>query len=134
VRTVVEVNNPDHVAHFHRAEVDEVMVTSKLAAHLLARTAMYPGLSQLVVDIVSGGDGAELYRVALPDDCVGMSVDDLAARLRRENRTTLLGITRGGATHANPDATFRMELGDDLIVVAESLGALQPLRESSALV
>lgn len=39
VRTVVEVNNPDHVPHFRRADVDEVMVTSKLASHLLARTA-----------------------------------------------------------------------------------------------
>lgn len=55
VRTVVEVNNPDHVPHFRRAEVDEVMVTSKLASDLLARTALYPGLSQLVIDIVSGG-------------------------------------------------------------------------------
>lgn len=30
VRTVVEVNNPKHVPHFKRAEVDEVLVTSKL--------------------------------------------------------------------------------------------------------
>ena len=37
VRTVVEVNNPDHVEHFRRANVNEIMVTSKLAAHLLAR-------------------------------------------------------------------------------------------------
>lgn len=133
VRTVVEVNNPDHVAHFHRANVDEVMVTSKLAAHLLARTAMYPGLSELVVDIVSGGDGSELYRVVLPKDCIGLSVDDVASRLRNDHRATLLAVTRAGVTHPNPDHDFQLEDGDDLIVVAESLGVLQPLRESSAL-
>lgn len=55
VRTVVEVNNPAHVPHFRRANADEVLVTSKLASHLLARTAIYPGLSELVTDIVSGG-------------------------------------------------------------------------------
>lgn len=71
VRTVVEVNNPNHVTHFERANVDEVMVTSKLASHLLARTALYPGLSALVVDIVSGGEGSELYRVALPEGVSG---------------------------------------------------------------
>ncbi|MGQ0848144.1 MAG: potassium channel family protein, partial [Actinomycetota bacterium] len=41
VRTVVEVNNPKHVPHFKRADVDEVLVTSKLASRLLARTALY---------------------------------------------------------------------------------------------
>ena len=133
VRTVVEVNNPDHVPHFRRAEVDEVMVTSKLASHLLARTAMYPGLSELVIDIVSGGDGSELYRVTLPDDCVGMPIDELSSKLRREHQATLLAVSRDGATHTNPAQDFHLQPGDDLVVVAESLGALQPLRESSAL-
>lgn len=133
VRTVVEVNNPDHVPHFQRAEVDEVMVTSKLAAHLLARTAMYPGLSQLVVDIVSGGDGSELYRVTLPDDCVGMSIEELSAKLRRDHQATLVAVSRNGSIHTNPAEDFRLQIEDDLVVVAESLGALRPMRESSAL-
>lgn len=133
VRTVVEVNNPDHVPHFKRAEVDEVMVTSKLAAHLLARTAMYPGLSQLIVDIVSGGDGSELYRVTLPDDCVGMSIEELSAKLRKDHQATLIAVSRNGSIHTNPAEDFRLLIEDDLVVVAESLGALRPLRESSAL-
>lgn len=133
VRTVVEVNNPDHVPHFERASVDEVMVTSKLAAHLLARTAMYPGLSGLVVDIVSGGEGSELYGVALPDHFVGLSVDAVAVELRRSHRATLLAVTRDGVTHPNPDEDFTLHDGDGLIVVAESIGALQPLRSVSAI-
>ncbi|MGD2060619.1 MAG: NAD-binding protein [Acidimicrobiia bacterium] len=133
VRTVVEVNNPDHVTHFERASVDEVMVTSKLAAHLLARTAMYPGLSGLVVDIVSGGEGSELYGVAPPDEFIGMSIDDVAQRLRHDHRATLLAVTRDGVTHPNPSNGFRLERGDGMIVVAESIGALRPLREVSAL-
>jgi voltage-gated potassium channel len=132
VRTVVEVNNPDHVEHFRRANVNEIMVTSKLAAHLLARSAMYPGLSQLVTDIVSGGEGAELYRVALPAECDGMSIDDLASKLRSEHQATLLAVVRGGLTYANPNQDFRVALDDDLVIVAESLGDLQPLREPSA--
>ena len=133
VRTVVEVNNPEHVDHFKRASVDEIMVTSKLAAHLLARTAMYPGLSGLVVDIVSGGEGSELYGVSLPDDFVGLSVDDVAIRLRRAHRATLLAVTRAETTIPNPAEDFIFQTGDGLIVVAESIGALEPLQEASAL-
>lgn len=132
VRTVVEVNNPDHVPHFRRANVDEVMVTSRLAAHLLARSALYPGLSELVTDLVSGGEGSELYRVELPDECVGKSIDHVSSMLRQEHRATLLAVTRDGHTFSNPPTDFMFELDDDLIVVAESLGALSPLQNSTA--
>lgn len=127
VRTVVEANNPMHVPHFRRADADEILVTSQLASRLLARSALYPGLSELVTDIVSGGEGSELYRVALPDDYVGLSVDELSARLRGDHRATLLAVTRGGRSMTNPPADFRLQPGDDAVVVAEGLGELRPL-------
>ncbi len=132
VRTVVEVNNPKHVEHFSRTTVDEILVTSRLASHLLARTAMYPGLGGLVTDIVSGGEGSELYGVLLPDDYVGLGVDELSARLRREHRATLLAVVRGNRTFANPDSGFRLERGDQAVVVAVSLGTLSPLVNTKA--
>jgi voltage-gated potassium channel len=128
VRTVAEVNNPRHVEHFRRARVDEVLVTSRLASRLLARSALYPGLTELVTDIVSGGEGSELYRVALPASYLGLSVDEVSARLRTEHRATLLAISRGTQTIVNPRADFRLAAGDDGLVVAESLGTLAPLR------
>jgi voltage-gated potassium channel len=132
VRTVVEVNNPAHVDHFRRAHADEVLVTSRLASRLLARSALYPGLTELVTDIVSGGKGSELYRIALPADYVGLSIDELSARLRSDHRATLLAVTRGGLTVTNPPTDFRLREGDDAVVVAEGLGQLQPLAPSTA--
>jgi voltage-gated potassium channel len=127
VRTVAEVNNPAHVDHFRRAHADEVLVTSRLASRLLARSALYPGLTELVSDIVSGGEGSELYRVALPEEYLGLSVDEVSMRLRAEHRATLLAISGGGRTYVNPPADFRLKAGDDALVVAESLGTLAPL-------
>ena len=130
VRTVAEVNNPRHEAHFRRADVDELLVTSKIASHLLARSALYPGLSGLVTDIVSGGEGSELYRITLPDEYIGLSIDAVAARLRTDHRATLLSVNRGGHAFVNPRTDFVLEPGDDAIVVAESLGTLAPLKMS----
>jgi voltage-gated potassium channel len=127
VRTVVEVNNPSHVEHFQRADADEILVSSQLVSRLMARSSLYPGLAGLVTDIVSGGDGSELYRVQLPAECVGLSVDELSAQLRREHRATLLSVSRGGQSYVNPPEDFRLAPGDDLVVVAESLGTLAPL-------
>ena len=133
VRTVVEVNNPKHVEHFERAHADEILVTSTLASRLLARSALYPGLAGLVTDIVSGGEGSELYRVFLPTDYVDLSTDELSARLRREHEATLLAVVRGDVTVTNPKADFRLQPGDHAVVVAEGLGSLSPLDAQSAL-
>ena len=127
VRTVVEANNPMHVDHFRRAHADEVLVTSRLASRLLARSALYPGLTELVTDIVSGGEGSELYRVALPAEYVGLSIDELSTKLRGEHHATLLAVTRNGSSMTNPAADFHLAAGDDAVVVAEGLGALRPL-------
>jgi voltage-gated potassium channel len=132
VRTVAEVNNPRHVDHFRRARVDEVLVTSRLASRLLARSALYPGLTELVTDMVSGGEGSELYRVALPESYLGLSMDEVSARLRADHRATLLAVSRGRQTIVNPAADFRLQAGDDALVIAESLGTLAPLRMRKA--
>ena len=128
VRTVAEVNNPRHEPHFRRADVDELLVTSKIASHLLARSALYPGLSALVTDIVSGGEGSELYRITLPDEYCGLTIDELSARLRADHQATLLSVNRGGRAFVNPPTGFILDSGDDCIVVAQSLGTLAPLK------
>jgi voltage-gated potassium channel len=128
VRTVAEVNNPRHEPHFRRADVDELLVTSKVASHLLARSALYPGLSAIVTDIVSGGEGSELYRITLPDEYIGLTIDAVSARLRGEHQATLLSVNRGGRAFVNPPTDFILESGDDAIVVAQSLGTLAPLK------
>jgi voltage-gated potassium channel len=127
VRTVAEVNNPRHEPHFRRANVDELLVSSKVASHLLARSALYPGLTGIITDIVSGGEGSELYRVNLPEEYIGLSIDAVSSRLRTEHRATLLSVNRGGRAFVNPPVDFVLESGDDAVVVAESLGTLAPL-------
>jgi voltage-gated potassium channel len=126
VRTVAAVNDPALVEHFHRAGVDEVLVTSRLASRLLARAALYPGLTGLVTDIVSGGKGSELYRVTPPAEYDALPVDDVSRRLRAEHRATLVGVVRHGEMVVNPTAELRLGAEDEIVVIAEGLGRLTP--------
>ena len=132
VRTVVEANNPRHVEHFRRAHADEVLVTPRLASHLLARAALYPGLSELVTDMVSGGTGSELYRVNIPDEYVGLTVGETSHRLQAEHRAMLLAISRGDNTLVNPDPDLIVSADDEVLIVAEKLGTLVPVRAAEA--
>ena len=65
--------------------------------------------------------------MALPDQYAGLSIDDLSAKLRGDHRATLLAVTREGRSMTNPPTDFRLQAGDDAVVVAESLGELRPL-------
>lgn len=126
-RTVAEVNNPRHAEHFRRAGADELLVTSRLASRLLARSALYPGLTDLVVDMVSGGPGAELYRVPLDRVYTDRSVDEVMSEMRASYRATLVAFCRDGKAITNPSADLRVQPGDEAVVVAESRGLLEPL-------
>ena len=127
VRTVAEVNNPRHVEHFKRAHADEIVVTPRLASHLVARAALYPGLSTLITDMVSGGAGSELYRVKIPDDYHGMTIDDVSQHFRDDHHATLLAVNRLGQTIINPARDFALMSSDEALVVAEKLGTLKPV-------
>ena len=76
---------------------------------------------------MSGGEGSELYRITLPDEYLGLSIDEVSRRLRSEHQATLLSVNRGGAPSSTRRADFLLEPGDDAVVVAESLGTLAPL-------
>jgi voltage-gated potassium channel len=127
VRTVVQVNNSRHVEHMRRANADEIIVPSQIAAHLAARSALYPGLTDLVADIVSGGEGSELYRIQVPESFVGLTVQDVAVILIRDHRATMLALIRNGTNYVNPPGEMTIERNDDALVVAESIATLAPL-------
>ena len=96
---------------------------------------MYPGLTELVTDMVGGGsdpEHAQLYRVKLPPGCVGMSTIELATVLRAEHHANVLAVSRDGKTLGNPPHGFRMEPTDDLVVLAFSLGDLEPVEDIGA--
>jgi hypothetical protein len=96
---------------------------------------VYPGLTELVTDMVGGGSDAEdpqLYRVKLPPECVGMSTIELATVMRADHHANVLAVSRNGKTVGNPPHGFRMEPTDDLVVLAFSLGDLEPVEDVGA--
>ena len=48
--------------------------------------------------------------------------------MRSEHNATLLAVGRESASFVNPGPGFRLQPGDDAVVVAESLGTLAPLK------
>ena len=107
VRTVAEVNNPQARAAFPARR------RRRAAGHLEDRLAPAGPLRA-----VPGPDrDRHRHRVrrrglrAVPDlaaatTYIGLSIDEVAARLRTEHRATLLSVNRGGHAFVNPAADF----------------------------
>ena len=85
-------------------------------------------LSRSARALVPTGPGSRSYRIQIPEELCGLSVDEFSARLRADHKATLLAVSRRGQVSTNPATDFKMQPGDDAVVVAESLGTLAPLR------
>ncbi|MGQ0849967.1 MAG: hypothetical protein ACT4OP_12830, partial [Actinomycetota bacterium] len=88
---------------------------------------LYPGLGDLVTDLVSGGVGSELYRVRLPERMAGMTVLEISQRLKQQNGATLLAIARADTIMTNPASSVLLNEGDEIVVMAEDLERLASL-------
>jgi len=120
VRTVVEVANPRNVAHLKRAHADEVIATSEFVAHLLARSSVHAGLVGLVMSMVSGGEGSELYRIPVPSSLTDLTAEEASQLLRRQHSAVLIAVIRDGQNVVNPPGDLRLQAGDELVVLAQS--------------
>lgn len=124
VRTVVEAASPKNIPHLKRAHADEVIATPKFVAHLLARSSVHAGLVDLVMDMVTGGEGSELYRIPIPSDFADATAGEAGPALRNGHRAVLLAVIRDGRNVVNPPADFLLQHGDELLILAESVDSL----------
>jgi voltage-gated potassium channel len=124
VRAAVEASSPRNIPHLKRAHADEVIATPQFVAHLLARSSVHAGLVDLVMDMVTGGEGSELYRIPIPGDLADRAVGDAGPALRADHRAVLVAVIREGRNIVNPPGDLILDPKDELLVLAESLDSL----------
>jgi Trk K+ transport system NAD-binding subunit len=138
---VAECHNAANRFHLLKAGADEVVSSDALGLRLLARSALFHGMSQFYWELLTVRRNAnEVYLVPAPDELIGrtfVEVSELFVRHREDRRSCLLlGIQRGDEMMINPigDEAGPLQAGDQLIVLSRSYptGA-QPLPVSPPL-
>ncbi|MFC1734614.1 potassium channel family protein [Candidatus Hydrogenedentota bacterium] len=120
IYSCVEVLNPDNVIHFKRANVDEAISVTEISNNLLSHAALNPGTSRLILDMLSFGEGEELYQTDVPRSFVGKSFADLSAVLAHEQDMVLVGISSDRGIVNSHRASWRFKEGDRIFFLAES--------------
>lgn len=121
----VECHNPNNRFHLKKAGADEIISSDELGLRLLARSALYHGMTRVYSELLTvGRDTNEMYVLSLPSELVGRDFVEVASmflRHRNDKRSCLLiGIQRGEEMLINPvgGEAGPLKEGDQLILLS----------------
>lgn len=121
----VECRNPSNRHHLRKAGADEIISSDELGLRLLARTALFHGMTRVYQELLTvGRDANEMYVLAAPETLVGKTFAELTilfASYRQDRRSCLLiGFQRDDEMLLNPigDEAGALRADDQLILLS----------------
>ena len=122
---VVDCRNPTFRPHLFKAGADEVISSDEMGLRLMARTALYHGMTRVYQELLTvGRDANEMYLMPAPEALIGrdfVELNSLFARHRAGKQSCLLiGVQRGEQMHLNPidGEAGPLKPGDELILLS----------------
>jgi voltage-gated potassium channel len=135
---LVECLDPKYRAHMRKAGADEVISAAEFGLRLLARAALFHGMTRVYQELLTvGRDANELYLIPIPAGLVGKPFVEVAGLFLNDranrNACLLIGIYRGEKMMLNPVAGEAGPLreGDELILLCPVLPDLTHLSAPS---
>jgi voltage-gated potassium channel len=139
---VAECQNPNNRLHLQKAGASEIVSSDSLGLRLLARSALFHGMTQFYQELLTvRRDANEVFLLPAPQPLVGRDFTELSEmfiRHRSDRRSCLLiGIQRGEDMLINPigDEAGPLRPNDQLILLSRIFPRdTQPLPTSPAVV
>jgi voltage-gated potassium channel len=123
-----ECRNPSNRHHLKKAGADEIISSDELGLRLLARSALFHGMTRVYQELLTvGRDANEMFLLPAPVGLLGKDFVELTgmfARHRDDKKSCLLiGIQRGDEMHLNPIAgeSGPLKPDDQLILLSRVL-------------
>jgi voltage-gated potassium channel len=121
----VECRNPTNRHHLKKAGADEIISSDELGLRLLARTALYHGMTRAYQELLTVGRNAnEMFLLPVPPELVGREFAEVATmllRYRGDKRSCLLvGVQRDEAMVLNPigEEAGPLQADDQLVLLS----------------
>ena len=141
----VECQNPDNRHRLLKAGADEIISSDELGLRLLARTAIYHGMTRVYQELLTvGRDANEMYLFPVPEELVGrdfVEISSMFLRYREDKPSCLLiGLQRGEQMILNPigNEAGPLKADDQLILLSrvflhptQNLPTVPPVSRSS---
>ena len=122
VYVCVELIESKNIEHCQMAKADEIIVVGELSTNLLVQGALDHGITHMITELVSNRYGNELYKIKPPSSLVGLIFLEVMCELKKNHGVLCLAV-ENKENHkliANPDAGYRLDPEDELVVIAMS--------------
>ena len=117
-KVVAELTRKENLNLLKKARVDGVVTPEGLTDCLLAQEFLYPGIHEIITQIVSNEIGSQFY--ILDTRLAGYKVADVqVAVLKHPANLQIIGIIKEGRTILNPAKDVVINPDDKLIMLAE---------------
>ncbi len=117
-KVVAELIHKDNFNLLKKARVDGIVTPEGLTDCLLAQEFLYPGIHEIITQIVSNEIGSQFY--ILDTRLAGHKVADIQVTvLKHPANLQIIGIIKNGKTILNPAKNVIIDKGDKLIMLAE---------------
>lgn len=131
---VVECQDPKYRSHMRKAGADEVISAADFGLRLMARAALFHGMTRVYQELLTvGRDANEMYLVPVPEQLLGQDFV-AAANVFLQDRANakaslLIGLYRGEKMMLNPvgGEAGPLREGDELILLSPALPDLTQL-------
>ncbi len=118
-KIVAELIQQENLSLLRKANVDGIVTPDGLTDCLLAQEFLYPGIHEIITQIISNKVGSQFY--ILDTKLAGHRVEDVqVAVLKHPANLQVIGIIKNGKTILNPAKNECIKEGDKLIMLAES--------------
>ncbi|MCK5539759.1 MAG: NAD-binding protein [Deltaproteobacteria bacterium] len=118
-KVVAELIHQENISLLQKAKVDGIVTPEGLTDCLLAQEFLYPGIQEIITQIISNKIGSQFY--ILETKLAGHKVADIqVAVLKHPANLQVIGIIKAGQTILNPAKNVLIEEDDKLIMLAES--------------
>ncbi len=131
--TSVELLNRENGAHLKIMGVEEIVVGDEYAGTLIAMNMRNRGISGLVNELMTVGEGNQFFKLEVPKTLVEHSVKEASQVLQDKHRAILVAIERTDAegnreTFTNPPPEQTLQSNDQIVVIARKAPALRRRR------
>jgi voltage-gated potassium channel len=118
--TCVEVVQSANREHFSRTKADELVVSAHMTGALLAHSAMAPGLSRILDDLLTFPQGDEFYWIEVPPSWDGRDFVVAMTELKTAHDCVPIAVSRDGNYTTNPPADYRLAKSDRILVLSKT--------------
>jgi len=125
---VAECRDPKYRSHMRKAGADEIISAAEFGLRLLARAALFHGMTRVYQELLTvGRDANEMYLVPVPAGLGGEDFATVAGPCLRQradrNACLLIGVYRGEKMMLNPvgGEAGPLREGDELILLSPVL-------------